>query len=217
MKSTKLNLEGRVFGRLTVIKEAGRTKAKKVKWLCKCTCGNEKIIIGAALINGTTKSCGCLNTEKRMERNAGNIYGKKHGLSYDLLYNVWKQMVQRCHSPWHVMFKHYGARGIFVCEEWRNNAVTFCSWAKSSGYKKGLTIDRINNDDGYYSENCRWITRKEQNINRRNTVKINGKPIVTIMNELGVKKENRNVFRTRVLSLGWPLEKALVTPVKGRS
>lgn len=75
-------------------------------------------------------------------------------------------MIKRCDNPSNKYYKNYGGRGIFVCEEW-HSLDNFASWALSNGYSEDLTLDRINNDDGYYPENCRWATKKEQENNKR--------------------------------------------------
>ncbi|MEK4148955.1 hypothetical protein NST02_17990 [Robertmurraya sp. FSL W8-0741] len=161
-----LNLVGKTFGKLTVINKSDNNKFGKTTWLCKCSCGSEKVIIGSALKNGITKSCGCLKREVLTERNF------KHGKSYKRIYTTWQNMKSRCGNPNRQDYKNYGGRGISVCEEWLNDFESFFNWSIDNGYKDHLTIDRINNDMGYSPNNCRWTTQKEQMRNFRNNIYI---------------------------------------------
>lgn len=81
------------------------------------------------------------------------------------LYRVWTYMKERCYSPNSKVFKYYGGKGIGICPEWRNDFRVFYAWAKGK-HKRGLTIDRRNNDGDYSPENCRFITQRENNRNR---------------------------------------------------
>ena len=87
------------------------------------------------------------------------------------LYWAWKAMKQRCQNPRCRVYHNYGARGITVCEDWQEFE-PFCEWALENGYQKGLDLDRRDNDGNYSPENCRWITRRENVNNRRNTIMI---------------------------------------------
>ena len=84
------------------------------------------------------------------------------------LYNVWRNMRKRCNAPNSEAYPSYGGRGIKICKAW-NDYIKFSAWAKQSGYRHGLTIDRINGDKGYKPSNCRWATRREQVLNRKAT------------------------------------------------
>lgn len=103
-----------------------------------------------------------------LRKSSGN---KKHGFccDYPQLYGMWVGMKSRCTNIHTDHYADYGGRGISVCEEW-NNAENFCKWALENGYKKGLQLDRKDNDKGYSPDNCRWVTAKENTRNRRNTV-----------------------------------------------
>ena len=165
------NIEGKKFGRLTALKIVGRDRAGSCTWLCKCECGNEKVISARSLSNKSAKSCGCLASEKRRE-NMIKINGFYHGYSSEKLRAVWFLLVRRCSEPTCKDFKYYGARGIKVCYEWLNDFQAFYDWAMSNGYKEGLTIDRIDANGNYEPSNCRWATMKEQSNNKRNNVLI---------------------------------------------
>ena len=161
---SKVNdLTGKKFERLKVIEYYGNNKNGKALWLCQCECGNTKIILGNSLLSKLTLSCGCYNKELVKKVNI------KHNMSYSRLYKVWQGMKTRCYNPNFIYYCNYGGRGIMICDEWKNDFSKFYEWAINNGYKEGLTIDRINNDGNYEPDNCRWITRAEQNRNQRKT------------------------------------------------
>lgn len=167
----KLELEGKVFGRLTALERRGLDNTGKYKWLCKCECGNIREFSGTAISTGAIQSCGCLQKERARKAK------QTHGLSKTSLYRVFSRMKNRCNNPNYPSYKHYGARGIIICDEWLNNSISFINWANKNGYKKGLTIERIDNDKNYCPENCKWATWKEQANNKRNNTCINYKGI----------------------------------------
>ena len=111
--------------------------------------------------NGNTKSCGCIGIKKITARNT------THGLFYTRLRVIRANMIQRCYNKNHPFFKHYGGRGITICDEWMCDLTTFYNWAMKNGYQKNLIIDRENNNGNYEPSNCRWITYAESNNNKR--------------------------------------------------
>lgn len=158
----KIDLTGAKFGRLTVIAESPVKTRNKVSWICKCDCGNTtQPIPGNSLRSGNTKSCGCIHAEGLRQRLT------VHGLTGTRLYRIWQGMLRRCDNPKRKDYKDYGARGIAVCDEWKNSFQVFHDWALSNGYEEHLTIDRKDVDDNYCPQNCRWATRTEQVHNRR--------------------------------------------------
>lgn len=130
------------------------------------------------------------------------------------LYNVWKEMRQRCNNPKHKHYKRYGDRGIKVCKEW-DDPEAFYNWAVNNGYKEGLTLDRINNDKGYSPDNCRWATIKEQCKNRSSNHLIScmGKTL-TMIEWSELLKIPYDTLRARLNDYHWSIEKALTTPVR---
>lgn len=130
------------------------------------------------------------------------------------LRHIYYDMLKRCHNPSNKGYERYGAKGIFVCDEWRENCRNFYKWAKENGYKKGLSIDRIDNTKGYCPENCRWTTWKVQMENRSCTLYITykgkRKPLADWAMEKGL---NYDTLKDRIYRYGWSVERALKTPV----
>lgn len=156
-----IDITGQKFNRLTAIKPVGYTNNNGSKWLFRCDCGNECIKDSSAVRRGVCKSCGCLNQELRLARHT-------HGMHKTKLYSAWMHMKQRCLNPNCKSYKHYGGRGITVCPEWLSNFESFRDWALANGYAEDLTLDRIDNDGNYEPSNCRWVSMKVQESNKRN-------------------------------------------------
>lgn len=158
-----IDLAGESFGSLTVLKRNG-SQGSQAAWLCKCKCGNFVTVRSRDLRSGSIKSCGCYR------RLVAKKTATKHGASHTRLYAVWVSMLQRCGNPNNQDYQHYGGRGIEVCQDWLSFEA-FKAWAESAGYRKGLSIERVDNDGGYNPENCVWIPLRDQAKNRRTSVK----------------------------------------------
>lgn len=210
-----ISLVGQKYGKLTVLaRHECNTKSNKPLWVCKCECGNISIVDGSRLKSGNTKSCGCLMLQVAKEN------GKKckHGMKGSRIYEIWHGIKARCYNPNNKDFKNYGARGVTVCTQWKNDFEAFYNWATTHGYAEGLTIDRIDNDGNYEPSNCRWVSTREQNRNKRNIVwlEYNGatKTLSEWSRETGISV---SVISNR-LKRGWSIEDALtIKPIVGRN
>ena len=141
------------YNKLTAIKELGTNKSRHKMYLFKCECGNDKVATAINVRANRVKSCGCLS--------------KKHGKIGTNIYSVWAGMKSRCYYEKNENYINYGARGIKVCERWKNS---FENFYKDMGDKPSAKhqLDRIDNDGDYDPSNCRWVTPSENCLNRRN-------------------------------------------------
>lgn len=131
------------------------------------------------------------------------------------LNKIYEHMKDRCYNPNFHCYNRYGGRGITICKEWLEDYQAFKAWALSHGYSDNLTLDRIDNNKGYYPENCRWISAKEQANNKRNnhliTYKGETKTLVQWAESLGI---DRSVLSARINKLGWSISKSFETKTR---
>lgn len=192
-----MNYIGDKYGRLTVVEThsakrwvGGKTNRFKSKTVarCECECGNEIEVPINSLRTGNTKSCGCYESDRTKQRNF------KHGYGNHPLKGTYYSMLRRCNNPDHQSYKHYGGRGIKVCKEWETNIGAFIKWAEANGYRKGLQLDREDNDKGYSPNNCRFITTSENHRNTRANVKYGDECLKDFLER--ISKENDIPFPT---------------------
>lgn len=154
------DLKGMIFGRLTVLyransRKSGSDNRSRVFWMCKCECGVMKEIQSSPLLQGNTKSCGCLSIEKI--KNLNYSHGESNRTRE---FSSWSHMKGRCNCETDIKYVNYGGRGISVCERWNNSYQNFLE--DMGRCPDGYSIHRIDNDDNYHPENCKWATNKEQ-------------------------------------------------------
>lgn len=194
------DLTGKRFGKLTVIKIVSHNP---VKFECRCDCGNVKTVRAKDLKQGKTKSCGCISKDGLHET---------HGKTHTRLYSIYNNMISRCENPNMKHYKHYGGKGVHICDTWRNDFMSFYEWAM----KNGLTIDRIDANGNYEPSNCRWATQKEQanNTTRNRVIEYKGER-KTLKQWAEFLEFDESVLRSR-LNHGWSIEKAIETPKMNR-
>lgn len=204
--SKRIDLTGREIGNWKVISFSGVSKQGCAEWLCECRCGKRKIVSGHAMRSGKIKSCGCLNIERTKEANT------KHGMKGTRLYRIWQGMRQRTKNPNNHEYSDYGGRGIELYKDWEKFE-NFCKWAKENGYAENLTIDRKDNEKGYSPDNCRWVTAKANNRNKRNNHCLAYKgETKTIAEWAEITGLSKAMIRYRITKMGWSAERALETP-----
>ena len=204
-----IDLTGKRFGVLTVLYRTDDHLTPSgqhlTNWRCKCDCGSEIDVLSANLRKGHTQSCGCLFTQRNL-KHSDCVGGK-----ISRLYCIWAGMKARCYAKSNPRYKYYGARGITVCKEWKNNFEAFREWAFANGYDNSLTIDRINNNGMYSPDNCRLTT--QSNNSRQNV-------LVEYMGENHTISEWADIVGLPYKTLwyrfnaGWGVPEALFTPLR---
>lgn len=198
---------GQIIGDNCIFISEVKSFDRNRRGIFKCRCGNEWEAYLSAINNKSIKSCGCLQKEITSKRS------KSHGMSKHEVYKIWIDIKKRCYNENSKRYHDYGARGIFMDDEFKNN---FNSFYEHVGERpsKYHTIDRIDNSKGYIFNNIKWSTIKEQNNNQRSNVVLtfNGenKTAAQWGDIYGIKG---SAIRKR-LARGWSIDKSITTPIK---
>lgn len=207
---------GQKLGMLTIREVHNAGNVSTEYYVCDCNCGTKGVVKKYTQLNYGTASlnCGCVNVQKMK-----NLHDKtrRHGLSDTRIYGIYQGMMKRCYNPNEEMYYNYGGRGIYVCDEWKDQEdykglKSFVEWAYKNGYDDTLSIDRIDNDGPYSPNNCRWVPMTIQANNKRDSVYItaNGETY-TLAQWEAASGINQNTIRRR-LNSGYIPRDCIYTP-----
>ena len=201
---------GRLVARKRISKQVG--KRKMSYWICDCDCGNKTTVQLTHLTSGDTKSCGCLSAELASKRNSS------HRMINTRFYSIWAHIKTRilnenCHC-----YSDYGGRGLRIDENWLefehfyNDMHNSYKEHTKKHCEKNTTIDRINNDKGYFPKNCRWATQKQQVNNRRNTLYFTIKGERMTASQIANKYDLTHSTVSHRINRGWSEGKVISPP-----
>lgn len=206
MRFERLVIAGQPFS----VYSKSKKKLKELLCVCKCDCGNVKVVCLSSLTRTRQpyRSCGCFGRDKNSTQGNGSNLEPR-------LLQIYKGIIHRCYNKKRKAYKDYGGRGILMCDEWRNDFWAFVRWARANGYSDDLEIDRRDNNQWYSPSNCRWVTTK---VNARNT---RSNRIVTAFGEdkcvAEWAEDSRCVVKYGTLlnriDKGWNPEAAITHPV----
>lgn len=202
-----LDISGQKFGRWTVLRQCEEYFGKSARFLCRCDCRNERVVMAQSLRNGRSPSCGCLSVEFISQ----NKIAKKHGMCKTRVYRIWCAMRTCCTNPNFPMYNYYGGRGIKICDRWLKFENFYADMGEPTTDKH--TLERKNSNGNYEPSNCKWATRKEQGNNTRHNrfIEFNGK-IKTLAQWSDDYHIKQSTLSDRLKS-GWPFVDAVTLPI----
>jgi hypothetical protein len=211
MAREAIDITGNKYNRLTAIKLDHIKRCSNGRamhyWLFQCDCGNTTVTRKCDVIRGTIKSCGCYRLDMQREKNT------THGESSLKLYGVWNGMIQRCTNENAAGYINYGGRGVSIDKAW-GKYEQFAKWAKLNGCQEGMQIDRIDNNGNYGPNNCRWVTRSENNKNKRTNKRICYNGLNLTYSEWAKRLNGPKNLISRRIKEGWNEIDAVSTPIK---
>lgn len=176
-------------------------------WECRCSCGNEALVLAIHLRKGITRSCGCLHIENAHAQ----TNRRTHNMTKTPEYMAWRSMKERCYKATHPYYHLYGGRGITVCDRWLASFENF--YADMGPRPARMTLERLDNNEGYSPENCKWDSWTRQARNRRSTRWIEFRGERRVITEWSMSLGGKPNLVNARLRAGWSLERALTTPV----
>lgn len=201
-----IDMTGKRYGNLVVLKRVDNTAKCNAAWECLCDCGKTKVVSGVSLRSGKVKSCGCLRKN--------NKPSLRHGMTGTRLYWAWSNIKSRCYIETNHAYKNYGGRGIKMYDLWKNSFESFAEWAINNGYSDSMTIERVDVNGDYCPNNCTWIPKNKQQNNRTTCL------LYTYNGETKNLTEWCNQFNlpymtvyTRIFRQKWEFERAISEPV----
>ena len=183
----KINIEGKVFGRWTVLSEDDQIGISNKKVFCICQCGVKKYVFKNTLLSGASKSCGCFASERAIETHT--VHGHTKGGKVTTEFRIWWTMIERCSNPQRDSYKDYGAKGVIVCDRWLGD-LGFSNFLLDMGLRpsKEYTLDRFPDTRGNYElSNCRWATNEQQARNRTNNVWLTNDGVTMVRKDWATK------------------------------
>ena len=208
--STKVDLTGRIFGRLTVLEDTGERRRGNVVWLCLCECGESRRIVSASLKSGLTKSCGCLHREIMTQVGKDSA---THGMRNAPEYRIWASMKDRCLNPRNPQYPEYKDRA--PVGDW----LLFENFWADMGARPSPqhSLERKNNDLPYSKENCMWATSTEQARNRSSNRLLTYKEVTQCISAWAAVIGMSKTTLLNRLNRGWTAEKALTHPIQEKT